>query len=142
MSFNSGTYQGRLTADVELKPVGDTHKAEFTVACTRSYKNCGEYKTDFIPCEAWRGTAEFIARYFHKGSPIIVTGPLEIEPYEDAEGNKRRSVHIKVDHAYFVDGAPKSEASGGGGGSESNGTPAPTPSDEEEEVDDDSDLPF
>lgn len=141
MSYNSGTYQGRLTADVELREIGQSKKAEFTVACSRSYKNsAGERKTDFIPCEAWRGTAEFIAKYFQKGSPILVQGPLEIEAYEDSEGNKRRAFHIKVENAHFVDGAARPDASDGGSGSSQGAHSASE--DEEEEDDDGGDLPF
>ncbi|MGN0627466.1 MAG: single-stranded DNA-binding protein, partial [Oscillospiraceae bacterium] len=63
-----------------------------------------EKTTDWIDCVAWRGTAEFICRYFQKGSPIIVEGSLQTRSWEDKEGKKRKSVEVLIENAEFVPG--------------------------------------
>ena len=65
--------------------------------------NDGETDTDFIDCVAWRQTAEFIARYFHKGSGICVVGRIQTRSYTDTAGNKRHITEVVVDETCFVD---------------------------------------
>lgn len=104
---------GRLTADPELRRTGSGHAvASFTIACDRDLKNsAGNLETDFIEVVAWRQLGEFIARNFHKGSMIVVSGRLQIRGWTDKDGNKRRSAEINADNVYFGD-SKKTESSG------------------------------
>lgn len=95
---------GRLTRDPELRNTSSgTPVVSFTVAVDRDFsgKDGGEKQTDFIDCTAWRGTAEFISKYFAKGSMIVVAGRLEIRNWIDKEGNKRRNAEVVADSVYF-----------------------------------------
>ena len=76
---------GRLTADPELRQSqSGTASCRFNVAVNRKFKNQnGEYDTDFINCQAWRQTAEFVSRYFTKGKMIVVEGSLRNNNYQD-----------------------------------------------------------
>lgn len=103
---------GRLVADPELKTTtGGLSVAGFRMAVDRNYqsKEGGEKQADFIPCVAWRQTAEFIANYFGKGRMIAVEGSLQSRNYEDKTGAKRTAYEVLVDHAYFADSKPQEE---------------------------------
>lgn len=110
MSMNKMILMGRLVADPELKqtPSG-VSVATFRVAVDRDYqdKNSGQRQADFIPCVAWRGTGEFVARYFTKGRMIAVEGSLQTRQYEDKNGGKRTAYEVIVSKASFCgDTAP------------------------------------
>lgn len=109
--LNSITIMGRLTDDPVLRelPTG-THLATFTVACERnfSYKSDDKQTTDFIDVSAWRGTADFVAKNFRKGSMIVVDGRLQTRSYTDAGGNTRVSAEVNAENIYF--GEPKTKA--------------------------------
>lgn len=99
--MNSINLIGRLTAEPELKATQTgTSVTSFVIAVDRGY---GDKKTDFIPCVAWRQTAEFITRYFHKGNRIAVTGALHTRPYTDRVGNNRTAYEVTVDGAFFCE---------------------------------------
>ncbi len=104
MSYNFAIIIGRMTKSVELKTTQNgTSTCSFTVAVDRAFKNAnGEKVTDFINCVAWRGQAEFISKYFTKGSVIGVQGNIQTRSYTDKEGNKRTVTEILVDRAFFV----------------------------------------
>ena len=96
---------GRLTANPELKttPSG-VSVVSFTVAVDRRFGNKGEEKqTDFINVSAWRTTAEFVCKYFTKGSSICVIGSLQNRSYEK-DGQKRTVSEVVADECLFVDG--------------------------------------
>lgn len=101
--LNHVTIMGRLTRDAELRRTGNgTAVASFTVAVDRDYTADGqERETDFIDCVAWRGTGEFVSRYFAKGSMIIVSGRLQARSWTDKDGNKRRAFEVVADNVYF-----------------------------------------
>ncbi len=100
--LNSIILMGRLTKEPELrKTKSDLSYLRATIAVERDYTQDGERKTDFIPIVAWRKTAEFIARNFHKGSMIAVRGSLQIEPWTDDEGNSRSQTQVLVEQASF-----------------------------------------
>lgn len=107
--LNHITVMGRLTRDPEYKVTGNsTSVCNFTVACDRDFgAQGGEKETDFIDCVAWRKTAEFVTKYFTKGQLIVVSGRLQIRPWTDKDGNKRRSAEIVADNCYF--GSAKSD---------------------------------
>ena len=100
-NFNKVTLGGRLTADVEVKQTtSGVPVCSFTIAVTRK---ANREETDFINCVAWRNTAEFISKFFGKGSSICVTGSVQTRSWTDQDGNKRYATDIVVDEAYFVD---------------------------------------
>jgi single-strand DNA-binding protein len=133
--LNNIILNGRLTETPELKSTAQgTPVASFTVAVPRDYKKDGKEITDFIPCVAWRQTAEFVTRYFSKGSLIIVNGALESRKYEDSNGNKRTAYEVKADKVYF--GGSKNEQAGA-----TTQQPTISAAPDFEEINDD-DLPF
>ena len=103
---------GRLVDNPELRqtPSG-VSVASFTVAVDRNFqpKDASERQTDFINCVAWRQTAEFITKYFQKGSMIAVNGTLQQRSYTDKDGNKRTAYDVVIDNASFC--GSKSEGS-------------------------------
>ncbi|MGI5893175.1 MAG: single-stranded DNA-binding protein [Candidatus Merdivicinus sp.] len=156
--LNRVILMGRLVADPELRQTtSGISVATFRVAVDRNFQAKGstEKQADFIPCVAWRQTADFISRYFSKGRMIALEGSLQSRSYEDKTGTKRTAYEVIVDQAYFADSKPN-----GGTVSDRANIPFPTepPHFEEppkgntlsvgdfgsfEEVDtDDGDLPF
>ena len=104
--LNKCFFQGRLTRDPELRHTqSGTAVASFTLAVDRDFKDkqTGERTTDFIDCVAWRGTAEFVSRFFTKGRMAVVVGSLQIRAWEDKEGNKRRTAEVIAESVYFGD---------------------------------------
>lgn len=104
--LNHITIMGRMTKDPELRRTGSGVAAtSFTLAVDRDIANkeSGERETDFIDCVAWRGTGEFVAKYFNKGSMAVVSGRLQVRNWTDKEGNKRRSAEVVADSVYFGD---------------------------------------
>lgn len=103
--MNAICLMGRLTGDPELKTTPNgVDVTSFSVAVDRSYTPKGQEKqTDFINCVAWRGTAEFITRYFHKGQRIALQGSLQMRSYTDRDGNKRTVYEVVVDRAFFAE---------------------------------------
>ena len=112
MSLNHITIMGRMVRDPELRRTGSgVAVTSFTLAVDRDYnpKDGAEKETDFIDCNAWRNTAEFIAKYFTKGSMAIVSGRLQVRNWTDKEGNKRRSAEVVADSVYFGDSKKSTE---------------------------------
>jgi single-strand DNA-binding protein len=140
--LNKIVIMGRLTANPELRRTGSgVAVASFTVAVDRDFsgKDGGEKETDFIDCVAWRGTGEFVSKYFTKGSMAVVSGRLQIRSWNDKDGNKRRTAEVVADNVYFGDskrGTDNSQAAPAYGG-----YTAPT-QDYAQITDDDAQLPF
>ena len=102
--LNHITIMGRLTRDPELRYTqNQTPVASFTLAVDRDFsgRDGGERQTDFIDCVAWRQTAEFVNKYFTKGSMAVVSGRLQMRDWTDRDGNKRRSAEVVADNIYF-----------------------------------------
>ena len=100
--LNNCVLQGRLVRDIELKNVGnDNTLASFTIATDSDNKNKDTY---FIDCISFNGTADFISKYFRKGSQIIVVGSLQSRKWVDKSGNNRINWEINVSKAYFCGG--------------------------------------
>jgi single-strand DNA-binding protein len=140
--LNHITIMGRITRDIELRRTGSgIAVASFNVAVDRDFsgKDGGEKETDFIDCVAWRKTAEFLTKYFTKGSMIVVSGRLQIRQWKDKDGNNRRSAEIVADNVYF--GESKNSNSGGNSDN-SVANPAAPASDFAPLDDDDEQLPF
>ena len=106
--LNVVAIMGRLVADPELRqtPQG-TNVCSFTIACDRNFSRQGEQRqTDFIDVTAWRQTAEFVSKYFQKGSLIAVDGSLQTRTYQDKQGNNRKAYEIMANNVSFA--GPKS----------------------------------
>ena len=101
--LNVVALMGRLVADPELKTTQSGNSVcTFRVAVDRSYVQQGEERqADFITVTAWRKTAEFVSKYFQKGSMISVQGRLETRQYQDKNGNNRKAVEFVVDDIDF-----------------------------------------
>lgn len=95
---------GRLTADPETKQTPNgVSVATFTIAVDRSFTAKGQEKqTDFIPVVAWRATADFIGKYFQKGSLIAIDGSLQTRKFTDKQGNNRTAFEVIVDQVSFA----------------------------------------
>ena len=142
-SLNKVILIGHMTADPELKQTANgVNVCSFSIGVTRKYTTRGEQpQTEFINIVAWRPTAEFIARYFRKGSAICICGSLQTRTWTDNNGNKRYATDVVADEASFVE--RKSESVGR---TDSYSAPAfNTPISEApkfEEIAGDDDLPF
>lgn len=103
MSLNVSIIMGRLVADPKMEVTnGGVEMCRFTVAADRRYTKQGEERqADFIDCIAWRQSAVFVDKYFHKGAMIAVTGSIQTRTYEDKEGKKRKAVEVVVDNVSF-----------------------------------------
>lgn len=104
MSFNKVILMGRITHDLELRttPSG-VHVCQFSIAVDRRFQAKGEErKTDFFRVNAWRASAEFVTRYFRKGSMILVEGELHNNNYTDKNGNTVYSVEVTADQISFT----------------------------------------
>ena len=101
--LNNAVIMGRLVAEPELKVTGSgISVTSITVAVDRRFNKQGEEKqADFIDVIAWRHTAEFICKYFRKGSMIAIQGYIQTRNYEDKNGNKRKAVEIVADNVSF-----------------------------------------
>lgn len=123
-NLNNVSLMGRLTKDVELRHTQSGKSvASFTLAVDNPGKDAG---ASFINCVAWSGTAEFISKYFPKGSMIAVEGRLMTRQYDDKGGNKRTVTEVVVAQAYFC----------GGKTAKNDGKP------DFVEIEDDEDFPF
>ena len=140
--LNMMCLQGRLVRDPELRRTGNgTPVATFTLACDRDFNKGDAQKTDFIDVVAWRGTGEFAAKYFQKGSMAIVTGRLQIREWTGNDGGKRKSAEIVAENIWF--GASKRETDTKQLDAGQNPDAAPTYPTELEPLDgDDADIPF
>ena len=110
--LNHIVIMGRLTRDPELRRTGSgVAVTSFTLAVDRDYnpKDGAEKETDFIDCNAWRGTGEFVAKHFTKGSMAVVSGRLQIRNWTDKDGNKRRNAEVVADSVYFGDSKKSNE---------------------------------
>lgn len=135
LNLNKVILGGRLTADVELKTTtSGLSVCQFSLAVNRKYSKEGEQNTDFINCVAWRNTAEFISRYFKKGSSLCIVGNIQTRTWTDQNNQKRYATEVIVDEAMFVDS--KSESSSGGY------VPGEYIAPNLEELNQDEDLPF
>ena len=103
--LNSITLMGRLTAEPDYRTTqSGTPLAKFTLAVERDYSGQnGEKVTDFLDVDAWRQTADFVSKYFHKGQLVAVIGSVQVENYTDRDGNKRRSWTVQAQHCYFAE---------------------------------------
>lgn len=135
-SFNKVILVGNLTATPELKQTNTgISVCSFSVAVGRKFAKGTEAVTDFFSVVAWRATAEFVAKYFAKGNPILVCGSLQNRSYTDSKGEKHTVTEVVADEVAFV--APKSGAAPAPGNYTPDAYMART-----EEIDFPEDVPF
>ncbi|MBO5212175.1 MAG: single-stranded DNA-binding protein [Clostridia bacterium] len=141
-NLNKVILGGRITADPELKQTQTgISTVTFSVAVNRRFaaKGTEDNQTDFINVRAWRQTAEFINRFFKKGSSICIVGSIQTRTWTDAQNVKHYATDVVADEAYFVDSKAENGAMG---------TYADAPSFQTqqapkfEEISGDDDLPF
>lgn len=154
LNLNKVVLCGRLTQDPELKQTGSgISVVTFTLAINRRYQAksadggaAPQQQADFISVVAWRQTAEFISRYFRKGSALCVTGSIQTRSWQDQQGQKRYATEVVADEAMFVDSKNDGGASGGQYTPDAYSTPsyssAPATTPKFEELKTDEDLPF
>ena len=105
MAFNKVILIGNLTKDIELKQTqSGMVLTSFDIAVARAFKNkqTGEAETDFIRCQAWGKTAEFLSRYFSKGKAVVVEGDLRNNNYTDQNGVKHYGFVVNVQAVSFA----------------------------------------
>ena len=103
--LNHIVIMGRLGKDPELRRTqSGVAVATFNVAVDRDFKDkaTGQRATDWSTCVAWRNTAEFVEKYFAKGSQVLVAGRLQMRDWTDKDGNKRISAEVQADNVYFA----------------------------------------
>ncbi len=111
--FNLVVLTGRLTADPELKTTANgISVTSFSIAVSRRYRSGEEPQTDFINIVAWRQNAEFITKYFKKGSMIGIEGSIQTRKYTDKTGSNRTAFEVVVNSAQFVE--TKRDSAGAG----------------------------
>ena len=108
--LNKAILMGRLTADPELRHTqSNIPVTSFTLAVDRTFGQ--DKQTDFLDIVAWRNTAEFVSKWFRKGMLVAVSGRIQTRTWEDKQGNKRKSVEVVADEAFFAeskkDSAPR-----------------------------------
>lgn len=151
LNLNKVVLCGRMTADPELKQTTNgVAVVSFTLAVNRRYQSKSAdgaqgQQADFINIVAWRQTAEFISRYFRKGSALCITGSIQSRSWQDQQGQKRYATEVVADEAMFVDSKNESNA-GGNYSAETYNAPSYSSSPENapkfEELKTDDDLPF
>ncbi len=104
---------GRLTKDPEVRSTSAGFStANFTVAVNRNFKNKeGNYDADFLPCVAFRNTADFISKFFKKGNMISLEGRVQTRSYDAQDGTKRYVTEVVVENVEFVGGKNESSSS-------------------------------
>lgn len=150
--MNKAILMGRLTRDPELTqtPSGIAI-ARFSIAVNRRFAKEGQQDVDFINCVAWRQTAEFICKFFRKGSMIAVIGSIQTRSWDGQDGKKQYATEVSVDEAYFTGSKTESGTTQGSGGYSAPANPAMQQSPVENGFDDmgfspmdesEDDLPF
>ncbi len=150
--LNKVILMGRLTRDPELRHTqSDIPVASFSLAVDRGFsrRDDSQQNVDFINIVAWRGTAEFVSKWFSKGQLVAVSGRLQVRNYKDRDGNNRTACEVVADECFFAESkrdgssapapsfAPDMSAPSMGGLSS-----VSSASDFEELVGDDGELPF
>lgn len=123
--MNKVILMGRLTRDPEMRQSQQgTPVVSFTLAVDRRFAKEGQQQADFISCVAWSRLAEFICKYFQKGSMIAVSGRLQSRTWDDKDGKRQYSTEVVVEDAYFTGSRAETNTNGGQssyGGSQSGG---------------------
>lgn len=138
--LNVTAIMGRLSRGPELRQTTTgKNVASFTIACSRGRKDAnGKDLVDWIPVVAWEHTAEFVCKYFEKGSLIAIDGRLQSRSYQDRDGNNRTAIEIVANNVNFAG----SKSTGGGSNSVPAGGSRNEPTVQYDEIEDEGNLPF
>lgn len=129
-AFNKVILIGYLTDTPELKQTQTgISVASFTIGVNRRYSAEGRQETDFINIVCWRKTAEFVCRYFGKGSAILVCGSIQVRKWTDKDGQNRYATEVVADEVSFT-GSKESDAGAGNAQSETSEYKTLSPDDE------------
>ena len=135
--LNKAILMGRLTRDPEIRHTQDnTAVCSFALAIDRAY-NPEKKQTDFIDCVAWGKKAEFVGKWFTKGTMAIVVGRVQSRQWQDKNGNNRTTIEVNCDEVSFGESKKARQAGG-----YDNGSQMQPESDSDFLPDDDSDVPF
>ncbi|MCI9337632.1 MAG: single-stranded DNA-binding protein [Lachnospiraceae bacterium] len=116
--MNKVILMGRLTRDPEVRysqGASQTSVARFSVAVDRRFKREGEPDADFFNCTAFGKQAEFIERYLHKGTKVVLCGRIQNDNYTNKDGQMVYSVRVMVDEIEFAESKNASGGNAGGG---------------------------
>ncbi|NLM76925.1 MAG: single-stranded DNA-binding protein [Ruminococcaceae bacterium] len=121
--MNKAVLMGRLTRDPELRTTtSQIPVCSFTLAVDRRFKNAsGERQADFISIVAWRQQAEFVSKYFRKGSRMAVIGSIQTRSWDDTEGKRHSVTEVIADEIYFTE-SKRSSAGGDAGSADRTGS--------------------
>ena len=112
--MNKVVLMGRLTRDPEMRQSQQgTPVLSFSIAVDRRFAKDGQQQADFINCVAWRNTAEFICKYFQKGSMIALEGRLQSRTWDDRDGKRQYVTEVVVDEVYFTGSRNATGTNGG-----------------------------
>lgn len=101
--MNKVILMGRLTRDPEMRQTPNgVDVCSFSIAVNRRFAKEGQQSADFINCTAWRQQAEFVRKYFQKGSMIAIVGQLQSRSWENQEGKRQYATEVMVDEVYFT----------------------------------------
>lgn len=124
--MNKVIMMGRITRDIEVKQSGAGNVyCKFGIAVDRAYSKSTEKKTDFFNVSAWRNTAEFVGKNFHKGSLILIEGSIETSQYTDKNGNAATWYEIVADKVHFTGEKSVASANAASSGNDSVNEPYP-----------------
>ena len=151
-SYNRVLLMGNLTRDIEVRHTSQNMAiAKMGLVVNRKFKTqSGENREEvtFIDCDAFGRTAEVMAQYLRKGSPVFIEGRLKLDQWQDQQGNKRNKLFVVVESFQFVDsgqgqgGGGGGGYSGGGGGNQGGGGNYGGGSYDSDPVPPDDDIPF
>lgn len=126
--MNKVILMGRLTRDPEMRQTPNgVPVARFSIAVNRRFAKEGSQTADFINCVAWRQTAEFVCRYFHKGSMIALCGSLQSRSWDGQDGKKQYAMEVLAEDVYFTGSKAESGTTGGGYNNNNTGYTQQTP---------------
>lgn len=111
MAINNVVLTGGLSKEPELRQTqSGVSVLSFTVAVDRPYKSGEEKLCDFINCTAWRGTADFVSKYFHKGDGIGIVGSIQTRKWTTDSGENRYATEVLVQNVSFLEGKKSAES--------------------------------
>lgn len=123
--MNKVILMGRLTRDPEVRMIGDTAVARFSLAVDRRFKKDGEQTADFINCVAFGKTGEFIEKYGRKGTKFVVEGRIQTGSYTNKDGQKVYTTDVVVEQIEFAESKASADGNTANNTSNSN-TPTDT----------------
>lgn len=136
--LNKVILMGRLTRDPEIRYTqNNTPVASYSIAVDRNYSKDQDRQTDFIDIVSWNKSAEFVSKWFKKGSLIVVVGRLQVRKWQDKDGNNRISYEVISEEVSF--GGSKNDSDSDSSGSRANAT---IDAENTDDTDDDGEMPF